>query len=65
MHERATDGRAASFFDNVEKYWVPRDPLQAWQYGSSGAGGLAVPFTNAWNDGRAADERAARERAGG
>lgn len=64
VHERATDGRAASFFDNVEKYWVPRDPLQAWQYGSSGAGGLAVPFTNAWNDGRAADERAARERAG-
>ena len=62
--ERTTSDRAPTVFDNLEKYWFPRDPLQAWQYGSSGAGGLAVPFTNAWRDGRALDEQTARERAG-
>lgn len=62
--EDATSDRAPTVFDNLEKYWVPRDPLQAWQYGRGGAGGLAVPYTNAWQDGRALDEQAAREREG-
>ena len=60
--EEVTADRAATVFDNIERYWTPRDPLQAWQYSSGGAGALVVPYTNAWRDGRAADERAASER---
>ncbi|MPY77373.1 MAG: hypothetical protein GEV04_02550 [Actinophytocola sp.] len=63
--EVATGGEASTFFDNLEKYWAPRDVRQGATYGASlfvpGAA-LAVPFENAAREGIAADNEGQAER---
>ncbi|TCP53118.1 hypothetical protein EV191_105181 [Tamaricihabitans halophyticus] len=63
--EIATGGEGATFFDNLDTYWKPRDPAQAAIYGGSvlsPVAALSVPFANAINDGIAADNAGQAER---
>lgn len=57
--EQRYDRDAATVFDDIEKYWIPRDPVQ---WGLMPVAPVVVPFINAVNDGRAADDLARQER---
>lgn len=63
--EAATGDEAATFFDNLDKYWAPRDIRQGATYGASlfvPSAALAVPFENAAREGIAADNEGQAER---
>ncbi|MGH3520720.1 MAG: putative T7SS-secreted protein [Haloechinothrix sp.] len=70
--ELATGGEGSTFFDNVGKYWAPRNDRQLATYAAAVAtmpiGGIgigaayAVPFENAAHDGIEADNATQPER---
>lgn len=63
--EAATGGEASTFFDNLGKYWAPRDVRQGATYGAAlftPGLALAVPFENAVREGVAADNAGQAER---
>lgn len=65
LGEAATGGEAATFFDNLDKYWAPRDVRQGATYGAAlftPGLALAVPFENAAREGIAADNEGQAER---